>query len=143
MSAWVDGEEQDILELWFAGTALPLSATHIGLFTTNPNDAGSGGTEATGGSYVREAFARNGTNWGNSSAGAPSSIESLIDLEFTAATASWGTIVGWGYFTASSGGTLLYWAALGASKVIDTDDTARFLAGTLLAELGDPGDGYT
>jgi len=143
MSGWVDGEEQDILEYWFAGTALPNSATHIGLFTTQPSDDATGGVEATGGSYAREAFARNGTNWGSSAGGAPSSIESLLDLTFIEATGNWGTITGWGYWTASSGGTLLYFAALGTTKAIDTGDTAKFVAGSLKAELGDPGDSYS
>jgi hypothetical protein len=143
MSGWVDLEEQDILEYWFAGTALPNSATHIGLFTTNPADDATGSVEVSGGAYAREAYTRNGTNWGSSAAGAPSSITSLVDVTFTEATASWGTVTGWGYFTASSGGTLLYFAALGTSKLIDNGDTAKFVAGSLLAELGDPGDSYT
>lgn len=139
---WVNGEEQDILEYWFSGTALPNTPTHIGLFTTNPADTGSGGTEATGGSYARVAFARNGTNWGSSSAGAPSTIQNLEVVTFPTATASWGTITGWGYFTASSAGTLLFFAALDTSKAVGDGDTASFAAGGLVAQLGDPGDSY-
>lgn len=142
MSGWTDGEEQDILEYWFAGTALPNSATHIGLFTTVPIDNATGGVEASGGSYAREALARNGTNWGSSSGGAPSQIQSLVDLTFTEATASWGTVVAWGYFTALSAGTLLFFGELDTNKAIDNGDTAKFVAGSLKAKLGDPGDTY-
>jgi len=142
MSGWTNGEEQDLLEYWFAGTALPNSATHIGLFTTLPADDGTGGVEVTGGSYARQAFTRNGTNWGSSTAGAPSTIQSLVDLTFPQATASWGTVVGWGYWTAVSAGTLLYFAALDTNKAIDNGDTAKFTAGNLVAQLGDPGDTY-
>ena len=143
MSGWTDGEEADILEYWFSGTALPNTPTHIGLFTVNPSDDATGGTEVTGGAYAREAFARNGTNWGSSSGGAPSTIESLVDLTFTTATADWGTVTGWGYFTASTAGTLLFFGALDTSKAIDNGDTAKFTAGNLIAKLGDPGDTYT
>lgn len=139
---WVDGEEQDILENWFSGTALPNTPTHIGLFTTTPSDDGTGGVEATGGSYAREAFAKNGTNWGSSTAGAPSTIQSLVTLTFTQATASWGTITSWGYFTAVSAGTLLFFAALDTAKAIGNGDTAEFAAGGLVAQLGDPGDTF-
>jgi len=142
MSGWTNGEEQDILEYWFAGTALPNSATHIGLFTTNPADDATGGVEVSGGSYARQALARNGTNWGSSTAGAPSTIQSLVDVTFPEATATWGTVTGWGYFTASTAGTLLFFAALDTSKVIDNGDTAKFVAGSLVAKLGDPGDTY-
>jgi hypothetical protein len=142
MAGWTNGEEQDILELWFSGTALPNSATHIGLYTTNPDDAGAGGTEVSGGSYARVAFARNGTNWGSSAAGAPSTIENLLAVTFTTATASWGTVTGWGYFTAASGGSVLFWAALDTSKAVGSGDTAEFAAGGLVAQLGDPGDSF-
>lgn len=141
-AGFVDGEEQDILEDWFAGTARPNTPSHIGLFTTNPNDAGAGGTEVTGGSYARQAFARNGTNWGSSTAGAPSTIQNLLAVTFPTATANWGTVTGWGYFDAASAGNLLFWAALDTSKAVNNGDTAEFAAGALVAQLGDPGDTY-
>ena len=143
MSGWTNGEEQDILEYWFSGTALPNTPTHIGLFTTEPADDATGGVEATGGSYAREALAKNGTNWGSSAGGAPSTIETLVDVTFTTATADWGTIVAWGYFTAISGGTLLFFGSLDTDKAIDNGDTAKFTAGNITAKLGDPGDTYT
>ncbi len=139
---WVNAEEQDILEYWFAGTALPNTPSHIGLFTTNPADDGTGGVEVTGGSYAREAYARNGTNWGSSTAGAPSTISNLIAVTFTTATANWGTVTGWGYFTAVSAGTLLFFAALDTSKAVNSGDTAEFAIGDLTAQLGDPSDTY-
>lgn len=141
-AGWVDGEEQDILENWFAGTALPNTPSHIGLFTTTPADTGAGGVEVTGGSYAREAYAKNGTNWGSSAAGAPSTIQSLVVVTFTTATANWGTVASWGYFTAVSAGTLLFFAVLDTSKAVNNGDTAEFAAGGLVAQLGDPGDSY-
>ncbi len=143
MSGWVDGEEQDLLEYWFAGTALPVGPpTHIGLFTTAPADTGSGGTEATGGAYARQAYAKNSTNWGSSTAGAPSTIANEIAITFPEATANWGTVKAWGYHTASSGGVLLFFADLDTNKAVDSGDTAKFAIGALVAKLGDPGDSY-
>ncbi len=142
LSGWTNGEEQDILEYWFAGTALPNTPSHIGLFTTTPADDGTGGTEVSGGSYAREAYAKNGTNWGSSTGGAPSTIQSLVAVTFTQATASWGTVASWGYFTAVTAGTLLFFAVLDTSKAVDNGDTAEFAIGSLVAQLGDPGDTY-
>ncbi len=142
MSGWVDGEEQDILEFWFAGTALPLTPTHIGLFTTAPIDAGTGGTEVVGGAYARQAYAKNTTNWGGSTAGAPSTIGNLVAVTFPEATASWGLVKAWGYFTAVTAGTLQFFALLDTNKTVDSGDTAKFAIGALVSKLGDPGDSY-
>lgn len=142
LEGWVNSEEQDVLKYWFSATALPNIPTHIGLFTTLPVDAGTGGVEVTGGAYARQAFARNGTNWGSSTAGAPSTIQSLVALNFPQASANWGTIVGWGYFTAVTAGTLLFFAALDTNKAVNNGDTASLAAGGMIAQLGDPGDTY-
>lgn len=143
MSGFVDAEEQDLLEYWFAGTALPNSPTHIGLMTTLPSDDGTTGiAEVTGGAYARQALAKNSTNWGSSTSGAPATIQSLVAVTFPEATASWGTVKGWGYWTAVSAGTLLYFAALDTNKLISSGDTAQFAIGDLVAKLGDPGDTY-
>ena len=139
---WIDAEEQDVLENWFAGTALPRTPSHIGLFTTTPIDAGTGGVEVTGGSYARDALAKNGTNWGSSVAGAPSTIQNLIVVTFVTATANWGTVVSWAYFDAATAGNLLFFALLDTAKAVNNGDTAEFAAGNLVAQLGDPGDSY-
>jgi hypothetical protein len=143
MSGFTDAEEVDILEDWFSGTARPNTPSHISLFTVDPADDGTGGTEVSGGAYAREAFVANGTNWGGASGGAPSTIANLVAVVFTEASASWGTIVGWGYHDAVSGGNLLFYAELGTDKAVDSGDTARLAIGDMVAKLGDPGDTYT
>jgi hypothetical protein len=52
-------------------------------------------------------------------------------VEFTAATASWGTIVAVGVFDASTAGNLLAWADLTVNKTIDTGDIFRIPTGDL------------
>ena len=146
MVGWTSPEEQDILEYWFAGTALPVGPiTHIGLFTVTPADDATGGTEVTGGAYARQAYAKNTTNWGSSSAGSagnPATIANEVAITFPEATANWGTVKSWGYFTASTAGTLLYFADLDTNKAVDNGDTAKFAVGALVGKLGDPGDSY-
>ncbi len=141
-SGFVDGEEVDLLEDWLAATARPLAPSHVGLFTTTPADDGTGGVEVSGGAYARQAYARSGANWGNFVAGAPSQGDNLNAITFPKATANWGTVTAWGYFTALSAGTLLLFAVLGTSKAINTDDTAEIAAGDAIVKLGDPGDTF-
>lgn len=146
MTGWTSPEEQDLLEYWFAGTALPVGPiTHIGLWTVVPADDATGGTEVTGGAYARQAYAKNTTNWGSSSAGSagnPATIQNLVAITFPEATASWGTVKGWGYFDAATTGNLLYFANLDTNKAVDNGDTAKFAIAALVAKLGDPTDTY-
>lgn len=114
--------ETNVLTWTFTSSAVTRpTAWYIGLFTAAPGEAG-GGTEVSGGSYAREAvtFTVSGDTASNSA-----------NIEFTAATASWGTITHIAVFDASSGGTQIAYAALTTSKVIDTGDILRISAGDL------------
>lgn len=109
------------------GTSYTAPTTvYVGLFTTDPTDAGTG-TEVSGGSYVRKA----------ATFGAPSNGVSTISaaIEFTQATASWGTVTHFGIFDAETTGNLLYHGALTASKAIDTGDVFKFAASALTVTL--------
>ena len=103
---------KNVLDYVVGKTAMPaLPATYLALFTAVGSDDGSGFTEASGGSYARVATAG---AWGASSGVAPSSItNSGGALAFPTATASWGTVIGWGLYDAATGGNLLAWDYLG------------------------------
>ncbi len=123
--------KSDYLEVellkWCTGQSNALGTAptpYIALFTANPSDAG-GGTEVTGGSYARVSSA---AKWATPSAG---SVSNNAEIAFATASAGWGTVTAFGLFDASSGGNLLRWAALGASKAVDSGDTARFASSTL------------
>ncbi len=90
------------------GTAFPTAPTntYVALFTANPTNAG-GGTEVTGGSYARVAVASSG--WSALTGTSPTAISNSAQITFPAATASWGTIIGWGLYDASTAGNLLFW----------------------------------
>ena len=102
------------------------TTVYVGLFTSNPTDAGSG-TEVSGGSYARTAV----------TFGAPSdgATTNSADVTFPTCTASWGT-VGWiGIHDALSSGNLLYHTALDTAKTIDSGDIFKISTGNLSVTL--------
>jgi hypothetical protein len=103
------------------GSATRPTAWYIALFTTDPGEA-SGGTEVSGGGYARQSatFTVAGDTATNSAA-----------IEYPEATASYGTVTHIAIMDASSGGNQIAYAALSASKAIDTGDILRIPAGDL------------
>jgi len=123
MAAISDYYENKIIDHMLRGQAFtPPSAIYLALYTTAPSDAG-GGTEVSGGSYARQSFTLTAASGGASSNSA--------DITFPTATADWGTIVAVGIFDASTGGNLLMWANLTASKTVNSGDTFKINAGDL------------
>lgn len=94
---------------------------YVGLFTDDPGETGAG-TEVSGGSYVRTAVTL--TVSGNTATNSGA-------VEFAAATGSWGTITHIGVMDASSGGNMIVYAALDASKAIASGDVFRIPDGDL------------
>lgn len=104
-----------------AGSPTRPTAWYIGLFTAAPGEAG-GGTEVSGGSYVREdvTFTVSGNLATNSAA-----------VEWPTATGTWGTITHVAVFDALTSGNMLIYATLTASKTIASGDVLRIPAGDL------------
>jgi hypothetical protein len=118
MAALSNYLENALINATLRNTTYTSPATvYVGLFTTDPTDAGTG-TEVTGGSYTRKAI----------TFGAPSNGVSVnsVAVEFDQATANWGTVTHFGILDASTSGNLLYHGALTASKVIDNGDVFKF-----------------
>ena len=125
MAGFTDYSEDLVLDwLLTAGSATRPTAWYVALYTVAPTDTG-GGTEVSGGSYVREAitFSVSGTS--------PATATNSADIEFPEATANWGTVVAAGVFDASTGGNLLAYSNLTTSKAVSTGDVLRFNAGAL------------
>lgn len=119
--------EDALLNHVFRNTTLTSPTTvYLALFTAAPGEAG-GGTEVTGGSYARVAI----------TFGAPSSnqIANSSAVNFATATANWGTITDCAIMDASSGGNMLAFGPLAASKVVNTGDTISFAIGALTVAL--------
>jgi len=120
--------ELELLDHVFGAAAYTAPATvYVALYTAAPSDSG-GGTEVTGGSYVRLAVTNNATNFPAASAGAKSNGTVFT---FATATANWGTIVAFAILDASTGGNFLCWGDLTTSKAVNNGDTASFAVGDL------------
>ena len=116
--------ETEILDHVFAGAAYTAPATlYLALFTAAPGETG-GGTEVStsGTAYAREtvAFTTTGNTTSNNAA-----------VEYSTATASFGTVTHVGVFDAATSGNLMAYAALSSSKTIDTGDVFRVPTGDL------------
>lgn len=127
MSAASNFLENKLLDHSLGTTAYTApSAVYVGLFTSDPTDAGTG-TEVSGGSYARQE-----ATFGAASGGSASTSATVT---FPAATANWGTITHIGIYDASSSGNLLYHGAVTTSKTIETGDTFQISSGNLTITL--------
>lgn len=119
--------ENALINATLRNTAFTSPTTvYVALYTTDPTDADTG-TEVSGGSYARVAV----------TFGAPSNGVSTnsANVEFAAATGSWGTITHIGIRDALTTGNLLYHTPLDASKTIATGDIFRISSGSLSVTL--------
>jgi len=116
--------ETEILDHVFSGNAYTAPSTlYLSLHTANPDEDGSGTEVSTSGTaYARATitFTTSGNTASNSAA-----------VEFSTATANFGTVTHVGVYDASTGGNLLCYAALTSSKTIETGDVFRVPSGDL------------
>jgi hypothetical protein len=115
--------ETNILNHFFRGVSTAANSTcYIGLFVSDPGEAG-GGTEVSGGGYARKT----------ATFGAPSdgAITNTNKVEYDVPTAPWGTITHWGVFTTSTGNTLLGSGAVNPPKAVSVGDPPFFNIGAL------------
>lgn len=125
MAGFSDYLEDKVLDHVFGGNAYSAPSTlYVALYTVAPTDTG-GGTEVSGGAYVRQTgtFTVSGTN--------PTTASNSAAIEYPTATADYGTVVAVGIFDALSSGNLLAYANLTTSKVVSTGDVFRFNTGDL------------
>lgn len=125
MSLSNEFETRVLTWLFTTSSATRPTSWFVGLFTSDPGETGSG-TELSGNGYARKAvtFTVSGdlaTNSGN--------------IEFDAASGSWGTVTHAAIFDAVSGGNMISYGALQSSKVIGTGDVLRFLSGQIDVNL--------
>ena len=94
-------------------TATRPTAWYVGLFTTNPTDAGSG-TEVSGTSYARTAVSFSVTD---------DTATNSAAVTFPAAGSNWGTVSHIGIYDALTSGNLLFHGSVTTAKQIDSGDT--------------------
>ena len=124
MAGFSDYLEDKVLDHVFGGVTYTQPTKHVALYTVAPTDTG-GGTVVSGGAYARQTsnFNVSGTN--------PTTATNAAAVEYPTATADYGTVVAVGILDASSGGNLLAYANLTASKTVSSGDVFRFDAGDL------------
>ena len=127
MAAMSNYLENALINATLRNTAYSSPATvYVGLFTSDPTDAGSG-TEVSGGSYARKSMAFDAPSNGASTNSAA--------VEFDQATGNWGTITHFAIFDALTTGNMLYHGALTTSKTIETGDVFKFAAASVTVTL--------
>jgi|688.fasta_scaffold1538999_2 hypothetical protein len=127
MAALSNYLENALINATLRNTAYSSPATvYVGLFTSDPTDAGSG-TEVSGGSYARKSMAFNSPSNGASTNSAA--------VEFDQATGNWGTITHFAIFDALTTGNMLYHGALTTSKTIETGDVFKFASASVTVTL--------
>lgn len=132
MGGFSDYLELEVLDHLFGAQSFSPPATYyMALFTVAPSDAG-GGTEVAGNNYSRVSVANNTTNWNTAASGQTSN---KVAITFPVASGSWGTVVAFALFDASSAGNLIAWAVLGTAKVVGSGQAAQFAAGQLVITL--------
>jgi hypothetical protein len=126
--------EDQILN-WIKGTAFvgaPVTL-YAALYTASPTDAAASGTEVTGNAYARVAITSS-TGWSVIAAGAAGTGDSITNagiITFPTPTAAWGTVLAMALYDAATVGNEVVWAALTASKVINSGDTVSFAVGAI------------
>jgi len=125
--------EDLILDFLLGGGELtPPNPVYVALYTAAPTDAGGGTEVATDGGtlYARVAVDNDADAWPECTPGSGEKSNGE-EIAFPTAGASWGTVVAFGLFSASSEGNLLIWGDLTVSKSIGDGDTAKFAIGDL------------
>jgi hypothetical protein len=102
------------------------TALWVALFTVTPSDSG-GGTEVTGGSYVRVNVPPLDANW-TAASSTDGNTDNAAPITFAAPSANWGTVVAFGIFDASTSGNLYVWGPITPSKTINASDPAPSFA---------------
>ena len=123
MAEFSDFLENKIIDHMLRNQAYtPPTAVYVALFTS-PTDDAAGGTEVSGGGYVRQAVTLSAASGGASSNSA--------DVTFPQATADWGTVSHLAIMDSESGGEMLMHTILDASKTINNGDTFKINTGDL------------
>jgi hypothetical protein len=130
MTALSSYAERKVLDHLFKNTSYTSPNAYIGLFTTNPTDSASGSEVASAYSYARIQI---DNKMGSATTGTDNStITNTSNITFAAANGgSFGLVTHIGIFDNSTGGNLLAYGQLAASKQIDDGDTFQISTGNL------------
>ena len=157
MAAFSDIAENKLIDWFFRAQAIGLAGAtaaagtgpahlYIGLLTgTAPTDS-TAGTEVAGNNYSRYDVASALTAWAATQNTIPTGTSAVSSgtggttfnsgvITFPTPSATWGTVTAVGIYDSASGGSLLIYSTLTASKVINSGDAVTFPAGALTFQL--------
>ncbi len=139
MSNATDFLESAIGSALFLGQPLAITQLTLHLYSTTPNDAGTGGVEMVAGvnGYQPVRHDPGPERWikGASQDGTGNTVfRNNTGVTFPTALSAWPTVVGFGL--KDQLGQLLFAAPLTANKTIATGDAPVFLAGELEVAIG-------
>ena len=133
MSAFSDYLENELANVTLRGGTYTGGAVYIGLFTTDPTDAGTG-TEVEDSAYQRQKAHTTVTSDGFT-APANGSTSNTRTIVFPAIVDAQVTVTHWGIFDAQAGGNLLYHSEMLNPKTLDPTDVVSFPIGSLSVVL--------
>ena len=120
---------EKVMGQFLNGTAYSFPATvYVALFTTQPS-GGTGGTEANYTGYARVAMTVGTTDF--TAVSTSGEVKNAIAVNFPTNTGTAQTVVGYGFFDASTAGNLLTDNTLTSSQTINNGASASFAAGAL------------
>lgn len=136
--------ENKLIDFLFRGVAFtPSSTLYIALCTAAPTDASTGSTisEISGGNYARQSLAINTTNWsttnadnGATSSGTTGTTTNSVQIAWNAVTWT-GTVTDVAICDALTGGNVLFYATLGASRTVASGDSISFGINSLSIQI--------
>jgi hypothetical protein len=127
--------EVTVLDNVFGATAFTPPATlYVGISTSTIAEAGTGITEPVAMAYARIAIDNDKVTW-SSATGTPTQISNAIIITYAQASGNWGIITDFFIADALTGGNILCYGSLTATKTIASGDTARFAIGDFVIRL--------
>ena len=123
--------ELELLDHSLGTASYTMPTVYIALFDETASEAqleaGTLTGESSGGSYARETAAFD--------VAASGATANSSDIEFTQATANWGTVTYVAIMDAASAGNVLWFGTLATAKAVNDGDTFKIPAGDLDVSL--------
>jgi len=126
-----------LLDFAFRNQAFSAPDTYIALMTANASDSSTGSTitEPSGNGYARKQVNVNGGSSPTWDLAASGVVDNTHDIEFAAATGSWGTITAAAIVDAAANGNLLFYENAITEQAVGDGDTVEFVAGAFDVSL--------
>lgn len=136
--------ENKLIDFLLRGQSFTAPTTvYFALCTSTPTDASTGSTisEVSGGNYSRQSLTCNATNFLSTQGNTSTPSSGTNGTTSNNSTIAWSSVTWTATITAvaicdaSSGGNLLWYAALGSSKTINSSDSVSFAVGDLTLQI--------